>query len=61
MVEANWHNRVRGFYPKQVPPYSLSLSFGEIRSIRAASLGVLKWIWEQHAANTGAECPWSFD
>eukprot|EP00971_Amphidinium_carterae_P065351 1294937-Amphidinium_carterae.1 len=48
MVESNWHNRVRGFYPKQVPPYSMSLSFGDIRSTKVAALGVLKWIWEQH-------------
>eukprot|EP00971_Amphidinium_carterae_P333889 6468887-Amphidinium_carterae.1 len=61
MVEENWHHRVRGFYPRQVPPYSMSLSFGDIRSTKVAALGVLKWIWEQHTANTGAECPWTFE
>eukprot|EP00971_Amphidinium_carterae_P253207 5027174-Amphidinium_carterae.1 len=38
LVESNWHHRVRGFYPRQVPPYSMSLSFGDIRSTKVAAM-----------------------
>eukprot|EP00971_Amphidinium_carterae_P313890 6238569-Amphidinium_carterae.1 len=60
MIEHKWHHRVRGYYPRQQPPYSMSVCYGPNCSMRDAAIHVLQWIWAQHLENTGVPCEWAW-
>ena len=58
-VEVEWHNRVKVSYPRDFPPWSVSMSFGTggVDQWTAASY-CLVWAWREHMEATGASCPW---
>lgn len=47
-------------YPTPSPPHSTSQAFG-VSSDKAAMLHCIKWLWAQHVANGGEECPYLLD
>ena len=57
-VEGDWHHRFRGWYPKDAPPKSHSANFEDGPTMREAARSVLRWLWAEHLAATGQQCPW---
>eukprot|EP00971_Amphidinium_carterae_P178904 3548359-Amphidinium_carterae.1 len=37
MIEHKWHHRVRGYYPRQTPPYSMSMLRSQVHHARGGS------------------------
>ena len=57
-VETEWHHRVKVCYPKDVMPFSTSMTFEKGGSQRAAILHCLKWAWQEHEEATSVMCPY---
>lgn len=54
------HMRWSASYPTASPPHSTSQAFG-VSSDRDAMLHCLRWLWTQHAAHGGGECPFALE
>eukprot|EP00928_Gymnodinium_smaydae_P037540 TRINITY_DN26039_c0_g1_i2.p1 TRINITY_DN26039_c0_g1~~TRINITY_DN26039_c0_g1_i2.p1 ORF type:complete len:778 (-),score=94.37 TRINITY_DN26039_c0_g1_i2:74-2407(-) len=62
VVEKEWHHRLRIFYPRDCPPFSVSRNYREdAESKRLAVKSCLEWVWGEHSAVTQRPCPFDLE
>ena len=60
-VEIVTQERVKGWYPRDTPPFSHAKAYGPELYVFEAARNVLAWLWSQHHQATGAACPFAFE